>query len=422
MKKTLSLLVWLAIFSSPTFSKDSLNVRDQITISLLEERVKNLQKQLETFEVHTKELQNAKKEEIEKLMNQKGDALDRRMALYSGFFVVLLTIAAWVLNWFGKNEISKVVNRIIGEKIEKELSIKFSNEVIQVKLTEWGEPAIRKIVQELTEISDKAKKEYELLKAELKRKKDDIDIAKTTTEEQQKVKKFNKVLDKVKREEDFTEDDWFWKGVEARNEKRYDLALEFITKAISLNQSIDNYYITRGVCYDELGKYEKSIQDYDQAIQINPKNDIPWNNRGLAKNYIGKYQEAIKDLDEATRLNPGHDVAWNNRGLAKDNLGNHEEAIQDYTEAIRLNPHKDKTWNNRGASKNDLGRYEEAIKDLNESIRLNPNFPNPFRHRALSHFKLKNLDQALKDIDTAIELKSDYKEAIDLKEQILKAK
>src|SRR5690348_2579499 len=144
MKKILCLM--FIFYAAETYATDSLTIQDHTTISVLEERVNSFQKQLDD----TKDLQNAKKEEIEKLMQQKEDALDQRMLLYSGFFAVILAIAAWFFNWLGKREIRNITSELATKQVDSELKTKFSADVINEKITELGVPLIKTMIREKT--------------------------------------------------------------------------------------------------------------------------------------------------------------------------------------------------------------------------------------------------------------------------------
>jgi len=392
-----TLIIIISIFSLNISAQDSNNIQRDFTIKLLEEKVNNIQQQIERSETHLKELQDAKKDEIEKVMKEKEDSLNIRMILYSGFFIALLSLAAWLLNWLGKKEIRNIVAEFTKTKVDEELSTKLSKSVIDAKLTEWGEPAIRKMVEELTEAGNKAKQhavdieetkeKYIILMREMEVLKINSDISKTTPEERQKVKEFNEVTQEVKKEENFSADDWFWKGVEARDEEKYEQAIIYFTK----------------------------------AIEIDSQKSSTWHNRAYVKDALQNFQEAIFDYDEAIKIDPKKASSWDARGSSKVSLGNYEDGILDYNEAIRLNPKYADAFNNRGYTKNQLQKYNEAILDLNKAVSLSPFFSNPYKHRAFAYYKLGNLNSSLDDINMAIKYRSDYQEAIDLKKEILEA-
>lgn len=423
------LITAISIFSLNLSAQDSNNTQRDFTIKLLEEKVNNLQQQIEKSEAHLKDLLDAKKDEIEKVMKEKEDALNTRMLLYSGFFFILLSLTVWFLNWIGKKEIRNIVGEFAKSKVEEELANKFSKDVIDIKLTQWGEPAIRKIVEELTEVGNKAKldaleleevkEKYVLFKEDMEELKKNADISKTTPEEKKKVKEFNEIAHEFKTEENFSSDDWFWKGVGAMNESKFTEAINYFSKSINL--APDAYaYLNRGYCYHKLKEYQNAVEDANKGIEIDPRNAVAWNNRGSSKNELNKYEDAIIDLNEAIRLNPQSYTSWSIRGNSKNNLGKYEDAIVDLNEAIRLNPQDDVAWNNRGFAKNSLGKYLDAINDLDETIKLNPNIPQGYKHRAYSNYKLGNLKLSMNDVNKAIELDPNYKEAIELRDEIQK--
>ncbi len=62
----------------------------------------------------------------------------------------------------------------------------------------------------------------------------------------------------------------FDKGVEYRDQGKYDEAVHMFDKAIQNNPKDPDAYFNRAIAYDLLEDYEKSAENYSKAIQLDP--------------------------------------------------------------------------------------------------------------------------------------------------------
>ncbi len=105
--------------------------------------------------------------------------------------------------------------------------------------------------------------------------------------------------------ENLTAYEWFSKGKEADTLEDYDKAIEYLTKAIEVDDHFKEAYYFRGIAYYENDNSEQAIKDYDRAIELDPKPPAEAHVlRGMAYNKKGNYEQAIKDYDKAIELNP----------------------------------------------------------------------------------------------------------------------
>jgi len=63
-----------------------------------------------------------------------------------------------------------------------------------------------------------------------------------------------------------TASQWIKKATQEYNEKNYNKAIEYYTKAIVLNPNSIVAYTNRGSVYDDKGEPDKAIQDYNKVI------------------------------------------------------------------------------------------------------------------------------------------------------------
>jgi Flp pilus assembly protein TadD len=82
----------------------------------------------------------------------------------------------------------------------------------------------------------------------------------------------------------------------------FDQAIEFYTKAISINQNNVTAYNNRGLVYYELKDYSEAISDYSKAISLKPNHLGTIINRGVSYSLSGDYKNASIDARKACAL------------------------------------------------------------------------------------------------------------------------
>ncbi len=97
-------------------------------------------------------------------------------------------------------------------------------------------------------------------------------------------------------------DELYEKGVEAYKNGDFELAIEYYSQCIELNENIAVVYNNRGICYNNQKKYDEAIKDYDKAIELDENEVGTYFNRGLCYHDQKKYDKAIKDYDKAIEL------------------------------------------------------------------------------------------------------------------------
>jgi tetratricopeptide (TPR) repeat protein len=75
-------------------------------------------------------------------------------------------------------------------------------------------------------------------------------------------------------------------------------------------------YFERGNQHREAKRYYEAIRDYTGAIRLNPQYVMAYNNRGLTYHNKKDYDSAIADYDRALQIDPNHEFARRNRKFA----------------------------------------------------------------------------------------------------------
>ncbi|RPH90061.1 MAG: serine protease, partial [Chroococcales cyanobacterium metabat2.561] len=129
--------------------------------------------------------------------------------------------------------------------------------------------------------------------------------------------------------------------------KRYDEGLAAITQAIDLAPRAF-LYVIRGSNYSLQKKYELALDDLNKAMKLNPNYALAYSGRGELYYYQQKYELALADYNHAIEINRNFAEAYNNRGLLYYDQQKYELALADYSKAIDINRNFAEAYLGRG--------------------------------------------------------------------------
>jgi tetratricopeptide (TPR) repeat protein/S1-C subfamily serine protease len=194
-------------------------------------------------------------------------------------------------------------------------------------------------------------------------------------------------------------------------QKKYELALDDLNKAIELNPNYAMAYSVRATHYSSQQKYELALADYNKAIELNPNYGLYYRGRGL--NYLlqQKYELALADYNKAIELNPNDAGAYASRGNLYHRQQKYELALADYNKAINLNSNLAEAYFNRGLLYSNQQKYELGLADYNKAIDINSDYTEAYNNRGLLYRLHQKYELALADYNKAINLNSNLAEA-----------
>lgn len=184
--------------------------------------------------------------------------------------------------------------------------------------------------------------------------------------------------------------DWLSKGDTAK-------ALEYINKAIELNNKDAGIYFQRGKIMSRMQQHEAAEQDMSMALSIMPRYFDALLARSVERRAMKRYEAAFRDVFSASQIdstNPKVYMSFGNLFLATNNYNG---AISSFSKAISLQPAYAEAYNNRAYSKILNGNDTGAINDCREAIRLMKDKPNPivFNNFGRAFTNLNQPDSAL---------------------------
>jgi Tfp pilus assembly protein PilF len=147
-------------------------------------------------------------------------------------------------------------------------------------------------------------------------------------------------------------------------------AMELYAQALMLDPLNAHAYNNRGLLLYKAKRYEEAVDDLSKAIVVDPNFAAAYNNRGIVRYGTGSLEQALDDFSTAIRLNPFYADAYSNRGSTYGSKGDLDKALEDFSAAISLSPEKDGYYVNRAIAYSRSGRVNEALADYRKACAL----------------------------------------------------
>jgi len=129
-------------------------------------------------------------------------------------------------------------------------------------------------------------------------------------------------------------------GIDKYNSGKYDLAIEYFSKAIKCDPRLTEVYYLRGSSNSQLKKYDKALKDFSTYLEYNPEAHRTYFERGFAYYSLAQMDSAVIDFSTAISLSPKESEYYYWRALVNYEAGNMVEARKDFQIAADLG-HKD---------------------------------------------------------------------------------
>ena len=134
-------------------------------------------------------------------------------------------------------------------------------------------------------------------------------------------------------------DAWEALGTAHRESKKYETALEYYRKAVSLGRT-DNANIMSLIAelQTECGRFEDASATLAAIDKTSSNHHRVWHARGMLHAAQGEFAQAIDDYSKSLELDPARYWIHKRRGLAYFKLKRYDEALSDIAKAVELQP------------------------------------------------------------------------------------
>lgn len=166
---------------------------------------------------------------------------------------------------------------------------------------------------------------------------------------------------------------WYWRGILARKENRWGAAIQYFSKAVSLDAKLLDAWISMGEVLLEHGKSAGADESFSRALQIDDDSSAAWLGKAKTMKQMGRWGAAIQCLDKYNSLEPTDMTSWLLKGDTLLDKEKYARAIEAYDKYIELGQADSYVLGKKGMALSAIGRTEEAKECLEESVRLDPN-------------------------------------------------
>lgn len=165
---------------------------------------------------------------------------------------------------------------------------------------------------------------------------------------------------------------WYWRGVVAEKEGKWGAAVQYFSKAVTIDPELAEAWAAMGDTLLVNDKLNGADESYSRALQIDAGNAKAWLGKGRTMRALGRWGAAIQCLDKYNSLMPDDKDAWLLKADTLMDKEKYRRAIDAYNKYLELYQDDSYALGRKGAALNALGMVDEAVACLEESVRLDP--------------------------------------------------
>lgn len=177
----------------------------------------------------------------------------------------------------------------------------------------------------------------------------------------------------------------------------------------------------RGAAYFKLREFDRAVEDFTRAIALDDRLDEAWFGRGMARGRSGDLAGALADLGIYLERHPGSAVAHTKRGIRHLWNGDLERAEADFRRALEIDPANAEAHDDLGVIHAQRGEYAEAERHFRATIAHDPSYQKAHHNLAMVCYILERNAEALRAVEQALRLRPDARDSLLLKSAILES-
>lgn len=161
----------------------------------------------------------------------------------------------------------------------------------------------------------------------------------------------------------------YYQGIVYESNDEFHNAIKSYKQANDIDAS--DYLLDRiAVCYSECGEYDLALDYINKALAMDSTRTAYLSTKGDILYMLGRKEECLAVYDKLVTLQPDNSYVYYERGFKRDNMGDIDGAIEDYTTSIVLNPEMSASYLNRAEMYRKKGNEEAAISDYKKVIEI----------------------------------------------------
>ncbi len=165
---------------------------------------------------------------------------------------------------------------------------------------------------------------------------------------------------------------WYWRGIVAEKEGKWGAAVQYFSRAVSIDPELADAWASMGDTLFANEKYNGADESYSRALQIDSNSAKAWLGKGKTMRALGRWGAAIQCLDKYNSIVPNDRHAWLLKADTLLEKEKYRRAIDAYNKYLALYQDDSYALGQKGEALNAIGMTEEAVACLEESVRLDP--------------------------------------------------
>ena len=167
-----------------------------------------------------------------------------------------------------------------------------------------------------------------------------------------------------------TEVNFFWSTNRSESIR---LGLEFASKALELDDSIPQIYLTRSILYLSQRQFPAALEAAQRTVETHPNYVDGRATLAFIASYAGEFELALEALDSARQINPqGTGIYLAVEGRILFLMQRYDEALPLLEESVDRNPGFDRSHLHLAAVYAELGRLDDAAWSVDEALAISP--------------------------------------------------
>ena len=195
--------------------------------------------------------------------------------------------------------------------------------------------------------------------------------------------------------------------------KNFEKALEYLNKAISINDTDPELYVQLGDYHfqSEMEKNAKTgmlnlslaAAQYSKASQLNPRYTRALLAQGKLLVPARNWEDALKFFNEAIEIDPNYAPAYREKAELLYKAGRYPAAVENYSKYLELN-NSCRVQQRYASFVFETKDYKKAVAELEKALPCNNQ--NPFMYRLLgySYYETGDFTKGLENIDRFIQM------------------
>ena len=167
-----------------------------------------------------------------------------------------------------------------------------------------------------------------------------------------------------------TEVNFYW----SRNrEESIRLGLEFASKALELDDTTPQIYLTRSILYLSQRQHQAALEAAQRTIEVHPDYADGHATLAFIASYSAEFDQALEALARARQINPqGTGIYLAVEGRVLFLMKRYAEALPLLQESVDRNPGFDRTHLHLAAIYAELGQHDDAAWSVEEALAISP--------------------------------------------------